>query len=195
MARLTPSPLKLSERLELPRRFFHLVAGGSLAFWPQKGLEILAASFISADLLRQKSPLLNRVALRFFKPLMREKERQRLSGASFFLLSATVARAFFPRSGREAIVISAVADPLAGLAGGLKKSKGKSIIGSLSLFAGAWITARTLGLQKPALVAALATLFERYGPFDDNLRLPLALAFSLDVLHLTSDQQNGKKEG
>ncbi|WP_456432238.1 hypothetical protein [Thermosulfuriphilus sp.] len=161
-----------------------------------KDLYLLGTVFVSLDLLRLRFSHLNRIVLGLFRPVIRPKERDRPSGASFFLLSASLARRLFGTSAKPAIIISAVADPVAGMAGRLKGAQGKSLIGSLAAFGASWLTAKALKVSRPARVAAVATLAERLGPGDDNLRLPfsLALTIALNEGHLTPRRQNGKKK-
>ncbi len=145
----TSGSLHLRSDLHLARKFWHSLCGFGIALVYGSGVSqgVLLATFGSLLLLdavfewlRLKSPALNMVLIKFWGPIMREREVNQWSGMFYYLISTVVLIAFFPRVvAILSILYLALGDPVASLFGILygdtakRFSNGKSIIG---VFAG-----------------------------------------------------------
>lgn len=151
-----------------------LIPGG-----PMRGAALaLTALFVGADAARRVWPAWNRWVFGAFAPLLRERERDRLTGASYSLLALAVAMwAFPPAVVGAAFLYHSVGDTAAGLVGrrwGRRRWSGKSVEGSAALFGAGSLTAWPFVGAVPAVAgAAAAAAVELALPVDDNLSVPL----------------------
>jgi dolichol kinase len=199
------SPLPLSLRRELGRKTIHLVALilplGMVVLphgWALLVLTIGALLGVAGDVLRSHSTAFARLIERVFGPLMRQEEQPPvgsgivLNGATWVLLSAVLLLVVFPaRVGALALTLFMVADAAAALVGRrygrtswristrtLEGSAAFVVVGlclvavmpTLSFAAGAGVV----------VVGALTEALPR--PFNDNLRVPFAMAATLLVV-------------
>ncbi len=140
--------LSLRGDLHLLRKMWHVTMGSMIAFLYWGGIQrwvgvgMLMTVFlvnIAVETLRLKHPGLNEKVLRFWGPLMRSCEVNRISGVAPYLASAALAIAFFPKAiAILSILFLAVGDPIASLLGvmygqyGYRFSNGKSALGTLA---------------------------------------------------------------
>ena len=199
------SPLPLSLRRELGRKTIHLVALilplGMVVLphgWALLVLTIGALLGVAGDVLRSQSAAFARLIKCVFSPLMRRAEQPPmgsgivLNGATWVLLSAVLLLVVFPaRMGALALTLFMVADAAAALVGRrygrtswristrtLEGSAAFVVVGlclvavmpTLSFAAGAGVV----------VVGALTEALPR--PFNDNLRVPFAMAATLLVV-------------
>ena len=178
----------------LPRRIFHALAGsaaplaGIFAPLPELAivLGILAAGSLALDLARFRVAGLNRLFMRWLRPLLKSSEGNRVTGATWLLLAAALAFLVFDREiAVAALLFLAWGDPAAALVGRPMPGPrvfGKSPAGTLAfigvslLAAGVFVWAGFMpwhwGLAAGAIVAGLVELLPL--PGDDNLWVPLA---------------------
>ncbi len=159
-----------------------------------------AVFFITGDILRLRFPGVNKVAMVFMAPFMRESERTQLAGTTYLMAAAWIIIFSF----KDPVVnlslgFLAVADPMASLIGVLygktKLISGKSLEGSLTAFACCFLIscgyfyfmevepvshALILGLIC-GVVGALSELIP-IGRIDDNFTLPIISALFLWTL-------------
>jgi len=140
--------LHLRSDLHLARKTWHLGMGTFIAFMymfvcSQSTAVMLLGFFLGLDLLietaRLKVPALNEKIMRYWGSLMRSCERDRLSGTPFYIASALLAVAIFPKPVAVlSILLLAYGDPIASLFGvlyghkGKRFSSGKSLVGTLA---------------------------------------------------------------
>lgn len=169
---------------------------------PEVSLGCLAVGWIlavPADILRQTRPPLNSWLVKYFRPIMREHEVNRLAGTTYLLTGVGLVALIFPK---EVVLLTllflAFADPFAsyfGIRYGKDRLIGnKSVQGSLAAFVVCFILTGlyflTSGLEWPRLlvlsllagvIGSLAELIP-IGNLDDNLTLPLMSATFLWLL-------------
>ena len=145
----------------------------------------VAATILVLDITRTKNAKFDAWLTRIV-PVFRERESDRISGASFLWLGYSLV-AFFPLEvATIGILAAGLADPAASLVGSRWGSgMGKGLVGSTACFF--VIITVTLGFSvrlPVGLVAALVgTLLERFpGPFDDNLLLAPGVAGAILVV-------------
>jgi dolichol kinase len=111
---------------ELPRRLWHIFGGLSL---PVAGLlapqDIFLPALVSItiavlilDIVRLRSPRVNRRFMISFRALLREREVSTLTGSTYFLIAASIVFIFCDKSlAAIALAFVAVGDPVAGMVG------------------------------------------------------------------------------
>lgn len=111
---------------ELPRRLWHIFGGLSLpvaGLWAPQDifLPALVSITIAAlilDIVRLRSPRVNRRFVISFRALLREREVSTLNGSTYFLIAASIVFIFCDKSiAAIALVFVAVGDPVAGMVG------------------------------------------------------------------------------
>ena len=188
--------------LHLPRRLFHMVAASFfplLALFVDRDLHLtlLLASttvFVVGDVARLYLKPLGAMFHRLFGPLLREREDNRITGASYVLLGTLAVFALLPREvAILAVLFVALGDPVAAIVGirspGLRVF-GKSPLGTAAMIATCLSTAGALhwtgaiSLGWPAVVGGVvAGLTELLPlPLDDNLWGPLAARMAMVLL-------------
>ena len=189
-----PAPPTAAAGPPLPRRIFHALAGSTIPlagiFAPMPeltaALAVLAVGSLALDLARFRVSRLNRLFLRWLRPLLKSSEARRLTGATWLLLAAAIA---FPLFDRQVAVAAffylSLGDPAAALVGRPLPGPrlfGKSPAGTLAFISVSLLAAALLvgagfmpwhwGFAAGAIVAGLVELLPL--PGDDNLWVPLA---------------------
>ena len=154
---------------------------------------------IGFDVIRLKVPAMNRLFTWIFRPVMRETELQRVSGATSMLAGVTLIILIYPKvSVLLALLFLATADPLAsyfGIRYGRDKLIGeKSVQGSFAAFTAcfvlaiAYFWAGDLMMERLFIVSLLAGLIGAVseltpiGRLDDNFVFPVLSATLLTGL-------------
>jgi dolichol kinase len=110
----------------LPRRLWHIFGGLSVPLSSLRAPQdvFLASLFsitvaaVALDVVRQRSPGVNRRFILIFAPLLREGEGSGFTASSYFLLAAFTVFLLCPASvAALAMVFAAVGDPVAGIVG------------------------------------------------------------------------------
>lgn len=194
-------PLKRRSDLHLARKLWHVlgvltVTGFQYFLTPNTALRAMAVGaflFVTVDVIRQQWPPLNRWALRFFGPFMREHEQHGLAGTTYMVLGTFLIIWFFPKQiVTLSLLFLAIADPLASFIGilyGKDKLVGsKSLQGTFAAFAACTILAliyflthqmMTERLLIVSLLAGLSGAISELlpiGRLDDNFTFPVVSA-------------------
>ncbi|MBM3317772.1 MAG: phosphatidate cytidylyltransferase [Candidatus Eisenbacteria bacterium] len=182
---------------EIGRKALHVAAisipVGYYFVEPAYGRGILATltaiSFV-IDVVRLNQPRVRTFFYIFFGRLVRDHERHNLLGATYLLLSSLICvHAFSKPVAVAALAFLILGDTVAALVGrafGRVRIFGKTLEGSLACLAvcvliGALIP--ELGWTRTLVGAATATLIELVPvPLDDNLRIPLAAGFMMQLV-------------
>lgn len=191
--------------IEIRRKAIHLSSlwmAAALWFAPQPDITVffglMAVTVLTIDLLRRHYPPVTRLFSRFFGGLLREHEKQKLTGAFYVCLAAFLAALLFSKPvAVAALGIMLVADSMAALIGRrwgkTPLIAGKSLEGSLAFFISALaITAAMTGIAGQSIVffmagcvgALAATLAELYSArlkIDDNLTTVLAAGTAMEM--------------
>jgi len=177
----------------LRRGAAHIIVGLSIAF---SGLFIPKTVFLSLlgaatviflviEFIRFHSPAVNRRFCSFFRIVVRESEKTRLTGASYMLLAALISFLVFTRDvAVTSVCFLALGDALATIIGGSNGKKGirgKTAAGKAAcllacLAIGFILYYSGLKVSIPAIVigAIAATIMESLPKFvDDNLTIPV----------------------
>jgi len=200
-----PETASLSYRGELLRKALHLLALsipiGMLHVTRPTALAVLwplALAALGADVLRARWPAFHRFIQRLFGGMMRPEELPppggpvAINGATWVLLSSALLATLFPLPlAATAFAVFMVGDAAAAVVGrrfGRHRWPGsrRTIEGSLAFFGAALLTALffPIPLLHGVLAALLATALEVLPlPLNDNLRVPLAVALLLWLLH------------
>ncbi|MBF0291293.1 MAG: hypothetical protein HQK86_03970 [Nitrospinae bacterium] len=184
-----------------PRKLFHALAGAVIpsAYYfeilPREAITglvlVSAAVWIGLDSLRLRVPSLNERFIAILRPLLKRKETHVLTGSSYLLGGSALAILIYPQMvAVTTLFFIALGDPAAAVAGkkfGRKRfSNGRSLEGSLVMFATCLFVARWLGgfswsvSAAGAMVAAVTELYS--GDIDDNITVPLLSGVALVAL-------------
>ncbi len=201
------SRLHLRSDLHVARKVWHLFGGVLISsiYW-FAGLDRAGAVTVLGvclgwnlilETLRLRSPTFNQKFMRVAAPIMRSSEIDRVSAVPYYLASAILAIAIFPKTVAVlSILFLAAGDPLASTFGilfgkyGKRFSNGKSLIGTLAgVVTCSLVTLFVLrGLQVPypqvlflSLVGGLAGGLAEHLPLevDDNFSIPVVSGFIL----------------
>ena len=175
------------------RRLFHIVACGAiplLGIFVSPGVMVTLLATMSGlallvELARLRLPGLNSILVARLKPLLKDTEDQRITGATYIALSALACFLVFDKPiAIVALFFLALGDPMAALVGsrmGGFRVFGKSPLGTLAFVTVAIGVAGILsssnvvsfhwGLVAGATIAALVELAPSF--LDDNLTIPL----------------------
>ena len=188
--------------LHIERRLFHMLVGSMFpvaALYLEEGLLLLllltaATAMVAGDAARLMIPFLNRLIYSLFGRVLRESEKNRVTGASYMILGTLGSFAIFPRDVAVlAVLFTSVGDPVAGLVG-VRASGwrvfGKSPLGSAAMavaglgVAGLLHAAGEISFGWTVVAGALAAAVVELLPLrvDDNLRVPLASGAVMVVL-------------
>ncbi len=200
-----PQTASLSYRGELLRKALHLLALsipiGMLHVTRPTALAVLwplALAALGADMLRACWPAFHRFIRQLFGCMMRPEElpppgsHLAFNGATWVLLSSALLATLFPLPlAATAFAVFMVGDAAAAVVGrrfGRHRWPGshRTVEGSLAFFSAALLTALFFPISPlhGVLVALLATVLEVLPlPLNDNLRVPLAVALLLWLLH------------
>jgi dolichol kinase len=195
-----PAGAPLALRHELARKGIHLAtatipvayAAGLPRAWLLWLLTALCAAAVAAELGRGRHERTRALVERAAGRLFREHERERWSGATWLAVALLAAALLFPRDVAVATMWAvSVGDAAAAVVGrtlGRRASRGagKSLAGSLACAGAAAVGALLVARLPPVeslTAAAVAALAERpRAPFDDNIRIVLAVGGSLLLL-------------
>lgn len=189
----------ISQRIQWPRRFFHM-GGGFLTlaiymtgFSTDIALLIclpLLLTLVVSDLIRLHHNRFNKWFLGKFGALMRSHEAHTLHSGSLFFLTVYACLLIFDKPILvPALMMLAFGDPAAAVVGitwGKIKIFGKSLEGTMACFQVCFIIgliffpARPLVAFGTAIVAALAELLPM--PIDDNITIPAFACLALFLL-------------
>ena len=199
--------LKSRQDIHWARKIWHFAGVMTIAFvyhlvplpWAIAMAWSLTALFVILDFWRLRSSTINSGLIWFFKPFMREEERQRLAGTTFLLLGSAIIITFCPPPVTElTLILLAVADPLASIVGlrfGQDKLVGnKSLQGTMAaFFACMFLSAfyfwqMNLMVERLVLVSILCGLIGAIAELipifklDDNFTFPVLSGTSLWIL-------------
>jgi len=188
----------------LKRGLFHLFGG---LFIPVAALllprvfllisiGVVTVIFLAFEMVRLRASIINRWFFLHFRPLLREEEASRLTGASYMLIASLIAFLAFPRDiAVLALSFLAVGDPAATIVGRQMGKRGflsKTLEGDLACLI-ACLTIGLIfyytGLNIPLLTIAAgsvgATILQAIPlPVNDNLTMPLAAGVVMTVMLL-----------
>ena len=159
----------------------------------QVALAAVTAAFLSLETARLHVPSLKQSFARWFAPLLRQEEKSKLMGASYFLAGCLITVLAFPQDiAPLAIIFLSLGDSTATVIGiwkGRTKLWGKSMEGNgacfvVCLLAGSVVA--TLRGEPPLAVAIVgaifATIFQALPRWlNDNLTIPLGAAAAMAV--------------
>jgi dolichol kinase len=186
-------PVVSSQGPPWPRRLFHAAVGTAIPVvgyflsdpLPVLLIGILAAGSLALDLIRFRTPWLNRIFLYWLSLLLKKEEEARITGATYLLIAACISFLVFDKEIAIAVLLFlSLGDPAAALIGKPipgPRILGKSPVGTVAfvgaamLVVAALVTAGVLEfhwvLVAAAVVAGLTELAPL--PLDDNLTVPL----------------------
>lgn len=176
-----------------PRRLFHAAIGTAItvtAYFladplPVLLIGILAAGSLALDLIRFRTPWLNRIFLYWLSLLLKKEEEARITGATYLLIAACISFLVFDKEIAIAVLLFlSLGDPAAALIGRPipgPRILGKSPVGTVAfvgmsiLVVAALATAGVLEFQWVLVAAAVVAGLTELAPFplDDNLTVPL----------------------
>ncbi|MBL7715204.1 MAG: hypothetical protein JNL01_07015 [Bdellovibrionales bacterium] len=200
--------MKLHHRsdLHIARKVWHLTMGCAIAIVYSLGMSrsgaVMLLGFVLAfdlfvETIRLKVPQVNEKVIKFWGPLMRRCEQDRLTGAPYYLAASILAIGIFPRPiAVLSILYLACGDPIASLFGvlygdkGPRFTNGKSWIGTgagmLTCMMVTWFYGQNLGWSVPTLIAmtiigGIAGGSAELLPLDvdDNFSIPIVSGFAL----------------
>lgn len=203
------SSLKMRSDLHLTRKVWHIATGLiGLLIYKKSGVSIdfmalalmgIALFSFGFEFLRLNNERVNQFALFLMKPVMRESEKNSISGLPFYALGVSLALFFFP----EKIAILSIlflifADPIASFFGILygrdKILPNKSLQGTIAAFTVCYIatiiyglvyTGPSMNLLLFSIAAGLIGSFsEMCSQFiDDNLCIPVVSGLGLFLIN------------
>jgi len=184
------------------RRLFHLTVGSSIPvvgiFAPEKSMVVALAAVagcsLALDLVRFRTPWVNREFLRWLAPLLKQGEDHRFTGATFMVVAALFTFLLFGSDvAVPALFFLSLCDPAAALVGRKMpgpRFRGKSPGGTIAcvgiglvvvaVVTGAGGVNYHWGLLAGAGVAGLVELVSP--PPDDNLAIPLVAGTAMHFL-------------
>ncbi len=186
------------------RRLFHVGVGSLIPIggiflaesWMVWALAVLAAASLFTDLARFNIPVLNRLYLRWFAPILKQDEAAHITGATYMVIAALAVWLLYGKDvGVPVMFYLSLGDPMAALIGRglpgprlLGKSPGGTLVfaamgaaavavllaaGAIDYHWALWVGAGT------AAVVELASV-----PPDDNLTIPLLAGTAMHFLML-----------
>jgi dolichol kinase len=184
------------------RRLFHIGAGSSI---PLAGiyasdtlmvviLSVLSALAVVVEAARFKLPGLNRVLLSRFRPLLKESESGRVTGATYLVIASLVAFLLFDRSvAVAALFFLTLGDPAAALVGSRARGIrvfGKSPWGTMAFImvalaiSGVLSAGGVISFQWAVVAGAAVAAVVELVPtmLDDNLTVPLIGGAAMTLL-------------
>jgi dolichol kinase len=187
-----------------PRKVMHFLSAAIIPLlyhltimpdrWAVATVASIAVVWVGFETIRLASPALNRMFVRLFSVLMKEKETRTFTGVAYLLGGSAIAMMIFPKPvAVMALFFIAFGDPVAAIVGKRlgrwRLASGKSVEGSLMMFAVCLAVGGAVGGDVPFLVVvvggAVATLAELFsGGIDDNLTAPLLAGAAMTALML-----------
>ena len=204
------TPMRMRSDLHIVRKLWHMTTGLlGLAVYKKSGLStdvtatallIFSACSFLVEYLRLRNEKMNQMLMVVMKPVMRESEKNSVSGMPFYALGVSLSLFFFP----ETIAILSIlflifADPIASFCGILfgrdKILPNKSLQGTIAAFSVCYIVTLVYGLihASPSmnllvfaifagLIGAISELCSQF--VDDNLCIPVISGLGLFLLNL-----------
>ena len=149
---------------------------------------------LSLDLVRFRTPYLNRLFLRWLSPFLKNDEASKITGATYLLIATVLCFLVFDQTiAVTALLFLALGDPVAGLVG--ERTPGPRVFGkspggtaAFILVSLAVVIALTAGgviqyhwaLVAGAVIAGLVELAPI--PVDDNLTIPLVSGLFMNLV-------------
>lgn len=203
------SPLRLRTDLHLARKLWHISTGliGLIAFKKtgadadSTALYLLGFALLAftVEFFRLRNDKFNQIAMLFMKPVMRESERNSVSGLPYYALGIALALYFFPeRIAVLATLFLIFADPIASFFGILygrdKILPNKSLQGTIAAFSVCYIVTIIYGLiylgpstnllVYSILAGIIGSISEMCSQFvDDNLCIPVISGLGLYLVN------------
>jgi dolichol kinase len=162
-------------------------------------LLVLSTLSFGLEFLRLRNEKLNTLLISIMKPVMRESERNSVSGLPFYALGVSLALFFFPeRIAILSILFLIFADPIASFVGILygkdKILPNKSLQGTIAAFTVCYVLTLIYGVvytgpHMSLLIFAIAagvigSISEMCSQFvDDNLCIPVVSGFGLYLVN------------
>ena len=203
------SPLRMRSDLHIARKLWHMATGLiGLTFFYKSGVstDLMASALLIfsglsflLEFLRLRNPKINQFLMIFMKPIMRESEKNSVSGMPFYALGVSLSLFFFPeRIAILSILFLIFADPIASFCGILfgrdKILPNKSLQGTIAAFSVCYIVTLVYGLihASPSMnllvfsivagiIGAVSELCSQF--VDDNLCIPVISGLGLFVLN------------
>lgn len=204
------SPLRLRTDLHITRKLWHMATGlMGLVFFYKSGLSVetvattllifSACSFLT-EYARLRNEKMNQLLMVVMKPVMRESEKNSVSGMPFYALGVSLSLFFFPeRIAILSVLFLIFADPIASFCGILygrdKILPNKSLQGTIAAFSVCYIVTLVYGLihASPSMnllvfsilagmIGAVSELCSQF--VDDNLCIPVISGLGLFLINL-----------
>jgi dolichol kinase len=153
---------------------------------------LLSLGFLTADYLRLKSDVIEKIFMQIFGSALRQHEKKNLTGATYVFTGSVVAIYLFPKEiAVAALLILSISDTLAALVGipfGKHQFLKKSLEGSSAFFLSTFVILSIFfpgALVFNILIAAIVTLAEAYPMnLDDNFLIPILSGTLLSLVSL-----------
>ena len=203
------SPLRLRSNLHIARKLWHMATGliGLIVYFKSGVSSDIMASVLLAfsacaffvEFMRLRNEKMNQLLMTIMKPVMRESERNSVSGMPFYALGVSLSLFFFPeRIAILSILFLVFADPIASFCGILygrdKILPNKSLQGTIAAFSVCYIVSLVYGLIHvgpsmnllvfsivAGVIGAVSELCSQF--VDDNLCIPVISGLGLFLLN------------
>lgn len=203
------SPLRLRSDLHITRKLWHMATGLiGLVFYYRSGLSVdsvattlllFSACSFTVEYFRLRNEKLNQLLMIFMKPVMRESEKNSVSGMPFYALGVSLSLFFFPeRIAVLSVLFLIFADPIASFCGILygrdKILPNKSLQGTIAAFSVCYIVTLVYGLIHTSpnmnllvfsilagIIGAVSELCSQF--VDDNLCIPVISGLGLFLIN------------
>lgn len=204
------SPFRLRSDLHITRKLWHMATGLiGLALYYRSHLTIesmaailliVSACAFLVEYTRLRNEKVNQLVMFVLKPVMRESEKNSVSGLPFYALGVSLSLFFFPeRIAILSVLFLIFADPIASFCGILygrdKILPNKSLQGTIAAFSVCYIVTLVYGLihASPSMGLLMFSIFagmigavsELCSQFvDDNLCIPVISGLGLFLLNM-----------
>lgn len=203
------SPFRLRSDLHITRKLWHMATGLiGLTVYYKSGLTtdfmatillIFSGCSFLVEYLRLRNEKMNQLLMVVMKPIMRESEKNSVSGMPFYALGVSLSLFFFPeRIAVLSVLFLIFADPIASFCGILygrdKILPNKSLQGTIAAFSVCYIVTLVYGLihATPSMnlllfsiaagiIGAVSELCSQF--VDDNLCIPVISGLGLFLLN------------
>ncbi len=203
------SSLRLRTDLHILRKIWHVMTGaiglyiyyssGKSAHTVATTLLIFAIVAFVVELVRIKNEKVNALLMSVMRPLMRESEKNSISGMPFYALGVSLSLFFFPtKVAVLSVFFLVLADPIASFFGILygrdKILPNKSLQGTIAAYTVCYVTTLVYGLVHTGssmnlltfslvagLIGAVSELCSQF--VDDNLCIPVLSGLGLTILN------------
>ncbi len=201
--------LRLRSDLHIIRKLWHMATGllGLVIFYRTgSNVEVFAVALLTLatlafvfEFLRLKFDSINQKTIQIMKPIMRESERNSISGLPFYALGVSLSLFFYqPKIAIISILFLIFADPIASFFGILygkdKILPNKSLQGTIAAFTVCYLVTFVFGIIHTGssmnllvfsiIGGAIGAISELCSQFvDDNLCIPVLSGFGLSIAH------------